>query len=150
MNREEIRTRVASVLKLRQYRSQLTVRKQTEMSLQSEKQQVENRSRRTGLPKVLVVDDDVNERKLLLNYLHDEAYDILTASDGKEALEIVLREEVDLIILDILLPKLDGFMVCRRVKQSQETKDIQVVLITCLDDMESRIKGVELGADDFW
>ena len=71
------------------------------------------------------------------------------ANDRRIPLKIALHEEVDLIILDILLPKLDGFMVCRRIKQSQETKDIQVVLITCLDDMESRIKGVELGADDF-
>lgn len=149
VNREEIRTRVASVLKLGQYRSQLTIRKQTEISLQSEKIQAQYRSRRTGLPRVLIVDDDVNERKLLLNYLRNENYDILMANDGKEALKIALHEEVDLIILDILLPKLDGFMVCRRIKQSQETKDIQVVLITCLDDMESRIKGVELGADDF-
>lgn len=149
VNKEEIRTRVASVLKLRQYRSQLTIRQQTEMSLQSEKILVKDRTRQTGLPKVLLVEDDVNERKLLLHYLRDETYEIITATDGKEALNIVLREQIDLIILDILLPKIDGFMVCRRVKQSQETKDIQVVLITCLDDMESRIKGVELGADDF-
>ena len=149
VNREEIRTRIASVLKLKQYQSQLDIRKKTESSLRIEKVQVQSEIRRKGLPKVLIVDDDPNEQKLLLNYLKDENFDILSENNGKDALKTALREEVDLIILDILLPKMDGFMVCRRIKQSKETKDIQVVLITCLDDMESRIKGVELGADDF-
>ena len=98
---------------------------------------------------MLIVDDDPSEQKLLLNYLKDENFDIRMANNGKDGLKIALQEDVDLIILDVLLPKMDGFMVCRRIKQSKETKDIQVVLITCLDDMESRIKGVELGADDF-
>ena len=149
VNREEIRTRIASVLKLKQYRTQLDIRKKTECSLQIEKVHNKKELRQKDLPKVLIVDDDPNEQKLLLNYLKDENFHILTESNGKEGLKTALQEKVDLIILDVLLPKMDGFMVCRRIKQSKETRDIQVVLITCLDDMESRIKGVEIGADDF-
>jgi two-component system cell cycle response regulator len=149
VNREEIRTRIASVLKLKQYQTQLNIRKQTESSLRIEKIHTKKELRQKEQPKVLIVDDDSNDQKLILNYLKDENFDILTANNGKEGLKTALQEKVDLIILDVLLPKMDGFMVCRRIKQSQETRDIQVVLITCLDDMESRIKGVEIGADDF-
>ena len=149
VNREEIRTRVASVLKLKQYRSQLNIRKQTESSLRIEKVQGQKKLAQKGQSKVLIVDDDPNEQKMLLNYLKNEDFNVFTATNGEDALKTAMREEVDLIILDVLLPKMDGFMVCRRIKQSKETKNIQVVLITCLDDMDSRIKGIEIGADDF-
>ena len=149
VNKEEIQTRISSVLKLKQYQSQLTVRKQTEENIQTKLLAPHNQKVKNGQQKVLVVDDDLNEQKLILNYLKEEKYKILTADSGDDALKIALQEEVDLLLLDVLLPKMDGFMVCQRIKQSQETKDIQVVMITCLDDMESRIKGIELGADDF-
>ena len=69
--------------------------------------------------------------------------------NGSDAIEAISKQRFDLILLDIMLPGIDGFEICRRIKQIDESKDTQVVLITCLSDIENKIKGVELGADDY-
>jgi putative two-component system response regulator len=98
---------------------------------------------------VLIVDDDPLNLKLLEAFLSTQPYEILTAADGEQALAIIRKREVDLVHLDVMMPGLNGFEVCRRLKSQENTRLIPVVLITALDDLDSRVKGMESGADDF-
>jgi putative two-component system response regulator len=98
---------------------------------------------------VLIVDDDPLNLKLLEAFLSTQPYEILTAADGEQALAIIQKKEVDLVHLDVMMPGLNGFEVCRRLKSQENTRLIPVVLITGLDDLDSRVKGMESGADDF-
>jgi putative two-component system response regulator len=95
------------------------------------------------------VDDEPLNLKLLEALMVPLKYDLLKAINGIEALETVANREVDLVLLDVMMPEMDGFEVCRRIKTNEATRMIPVVLITALDDMDSKIKGIEAGADDF-
>ena len=99
--------------------------------------------------KVLVVDDDVQVRNLLVRFLHDEGYATIAASNGREALAAAGREAIDLVILDVDMPLMNGFETCRRLKDDERTALIPVTMLTGLDDAESRTRGIEAGADDF-
>jgi two-component system sensor histidine kinase ChiS len=100
-------------------------------------------------PRILIVDDDPINIELMRAQLHDEGYSIDCALDGEEALERVSREKPDLILLDIMIPKKSGFEVCKHVKGKPETRSIPIIMVTALKDMESRVKGIAVGADDF-
>ncbi|NTV62070.1 MAG: response regulator [Oscillochloris sp.] len=99
--------------------------------------------------KILVVDDDPAIRDILVRILQRENYTPIMASNGLEALELVPRESPDLILLDVTMPVLDGFAVCKRLKDNEETALIPVTMLTGLDDREHRRRGLEVGADDF-
>jgi len=99
--------------------------------------------------RVLVVDDVVPNVKLLERKLTEEYFDVLTATSGAEGLEIALRELPDLILLDVVMPGMDGFEVCGRLKANPATAHIPVVMVTSLTAPEDRIRGMEKGADDF-
>jgi putative two-component system response regulator len=99
--------------------------------------------------RVLVVDDDALHRQFLQDHLLDEGYLVNTAADGEEALEKVKADTPDLILLDVMMPKLDGYEVCRRLKSDERTILIPIVMITSLKATHERIKGIEAGADDF-
>ncbi len=98
---------------------------------------------------VLVVDDEAWNRMLAEAILEDDGYRILLAEDGEEALEKIAVERPDAILLDVMMPRLDGFEVCRRLKSSRRTFFVPVMMLTALADAESKIKGLEAGADDF-
>jgi putative two-component system response regulator len=98
---------------------------------------------------ILLVDDDSRNLKLLEALLLPMNYVSIKALNGHDALSIVNKKNVDLVRLDVMMPGMDGYEVCRRLKQSEETRLIPVVLVTALDDMEAKIKGIEAGADDF-
>lgn len=99
--------------------------------------------------RILVVDDvDANVR-LLQAKLSAEYFDVLTAADGETALAKAATDQPDLVLLDVMMPGLDGFEVCRRLKAGASTRHIPVVLVTALDGREDRIRGLEAGADDF-
>jgi putative two-component system response regulator len=100
-------------------------------------------------PQVLLVDDDRRNVKLLEGYLLPERYDVLKAYSGEEALTVVGKGDVDLMLLDIMMPGLDGYEVCKRVKARESTRFIPVILITALDDLQAKVRGIEAGADDF-
>ncbi len=100
-------------------------------------------------PRVLIVDDDRRNIKLLEGYLVPQRYDVLTAHSGEEALTLLGKSEVDLILLDIMMPGLDGYEVCKRVKTIENTRFIPVILITALDDLQAKVRGIEAGADEF-
>jgi two-component system, cell cycle response regulator len=99
--------------------------------------------------RILVVDDiDVNVR-LLEAKLLAEYYDVITANNGESALAITKEQSPDLILLDVMMPGMDGYEVCERLKADPETAHIPVVMVTALNDMSDRVRGLEAGADDF-
>ena len=100
-------------------------------------------------PQILVVDDEDRNLRLMEAILLPLGYDIMLAHDGKEALEKIQETPVDVILLDIMMPKMDGFEVARRLKSDNETKIIPIVMVTALQGVEDRIKALEAGADDF-
>jgi two-component system, cell cycle response regulator len=99
--------------------------------------------------RVLVVDDIAINVKLLEAKLSSEYFDVLSASSGSAALEIADAEMPDVILLDVMMPRMDGFEVCRRLKANPRTADLPVVMVTALSDAANRLRGLEAGADDF-
>lgn len=99
--------------------------------------------------RVLVVDDILANVKLLEARLQAEYFDVLAAHSGPEALEILERERVDVVLLDVMMPGMDGFETCRRIKLSALTHHIPVVMVTALDQPSDKVTGLENGADDF-
>jgi two-component system cell cycle response regulator len=99
--------------------------------------------------RVLVVDDVPANVKLLEARLSAEYFDVATAMNGKEALAMCERAECDLVLLDVMMPDMDGFEVCRRLKTNPATHHIPVVMVTALDQPSDRVRGLEAGADDF-
>ncbi len=99
--------------------------------------------------RVLVVDDIAINVKLLEAKLSSEYFDVLSASSGSAALEIADAELPDVILLDVMMPRMDGFEVCRRLKANPRTADLPVVMVTALSDAANRLRGLEAGADDF-
>jgi len=99
--------------------------------------------------KVLVVDDNLQNLELLVAYLDALPCEVSTASDGVEALEKVRQVDPDLILLDIMMPRMSGFEVCRKIKSDPETRDIPIVMVTALNELGDIERGVESGTDDF-
>jgi putative two-component system response regulator len=95
------------------------------------------------------VDDEVENLQLLTAWLTREGYNVVTASDGEEALAAVASAHPDLVVMDVLMPKLSGYDACEQIKHSPATRLIPVVLITALHDREDKIRGINAGADDF-
>jgi putative two-component system response regulator len=103
-----------------------------------------------GMPThILVVDDSALDRKLVEDQLQATGYRVTTAADGGEALRAIETQAPDLILLDVIMPGMDGYELCRRVKADPRTILIPVVMITSLQATEERIKGIEAGADEF-
>jgi CheY-like chemotaxis protein len=105
----------------------------------------------TFLPQstVLIVDDNPQNVELLQAFLESLPVKIVTASDGVEALEKVEEHKPDLILLDIMMPRLSGFQVCRRIKEDPKTRDIQVLMVTALNELGDIEQATECGTDDF-
>lgn len=99
--------------------------------------------------RVLVVDDVLPNVKLLEAKLTSEYFDVLCATSGPDALEIIQREQPDIVLLDVMMPGMNGFEVCRRIKAGEETAHIPVIMVTALDQTSDRVAGLEAGADDF-
>ena len=100
-------------------------------------------------PKLLVVDDTPRNVKLLADLLGVKGYGVVTASSGREALAQVEAERPDLILLDVVMPEMSGYEVCRRIRENAASGMLPVVMVTALDPAVERVKGIEAGADDF-
>jgi DNA-binding response OmpR family regulator len=100
--------------------------------------------------RVLIADDDLGLRRLIGTTLGTENFDVLQAVDGEEALCIARQQHPELILLDVNMPKLDGFQVCRHLKSDPETSGIKVVMITARGTDVDRARGREVGADDYF
>jgi two-component system cell cycle response regulator len=99
--------------------------------------------------RVLIVDDIPTNVRLLEARLTAEYYEVMTASSGPQALAICDSQEVDIVLLDVMMPDMDGFEVCKRLKANPRTHHVPVLMITALDQPSDRVKGLEVGADDF-
>ena len=101
------------------------------------------------LPLILVVDDDQQNLELVQAYLEDIECETVAAHDGIEALEKVAKDKPDLILLDVMMPKMSGFEVCRRLKMDPATANIPVIMVTALNEFGDIERGIDSGTDDF-
>src|SRR2546428_5273881 len=100
-------------------------------------------------PRCLVFDDTDKNVKLLADLLTFKGYGVVTARGGREALERVASERPDLVLLDVMMPDLNGYEVCRKIRQDPASAILPVVMVTALDPAQERVKGLDAGADDF-
>ncbi len=98
---------------------------------------------------VLIVDDDLTARETLVAMLEGEHYDLQLAKDGAQALQLLEQIQPDLILLDVMMPGMDGYEVCRRIRATPQLAEVPIILLTALDDRASLVRGIESGADDF-
>jgi putative two-component system response regulator len=103
----------------------------------------------TEYPKILIVDDHPSSRMTIFAFLSLEGYEVLEADNGPTALACVSKANPDLILLDVMMPGMDGYEVCRRLKQDEQTRLIPIVFLTALNDRRARLQGIEAGGDDF-
>ncbi|MCK8817776.1 response regulator transcription factor [Natroniella sulfidigena] len=99
--------------------------------------------------KILVVDDEENIVELVKFNLEREGYQVLTAYDGAEALEKIKKKELDLVILDLMLPQVDGFEVCRQIRSDNKLNRLPIVMLSAKGEEVDKVLGLELGADDY-
>lgn len=99
--------------------------------------------------RVLIADDNEQNRELLDAYLADEDYEILMANDGQQTMEVVDAQQPDLILLDIMMPRMSGYEVCEQLKADPEKRSIPVLMVTALNEMGDIEKAVNAGCDDF-
>ncbi len=102
-----------------------------------------------AVPTVLIVDDTLSARRTLESLLKTEGYRLLFAASGAEAPVVAVREKPDLILLDVMMPDMDGYEVCRQLRVTPELSEVPIIMVTALDDRASRLRGLEVGADDF-
>lgn len=98
------------------------------------------------MKKVLLVEDEARMRMIVKDYLENDGFEVIEAKDGMEAINKFREEEVDIILLDLMIPYLDGFAVCKEIR---ETSDIPIIIITAKEEDEDKIKGFNLGADEY-
>jgi putative two-component system response regulator len=99
--------------------------------------------------RVLVADDQTQNLDLIRDILRNDRCEVITATNGKEAYEKAIALEPDLVLLDIVMPEMDGYEVCHRLKNNEQTQLIPVIMITALQELEDKVRGIEAGADDF-
>lgn len=103
----------------------------------------------SSLDKILVVDDDDDAREFLASCVSNFDYEVLQASSGREAILIAATAHPDVIVLDVVMPGMDGYQVCQELKQQAETQDIPIILVTVLRKLSDALRGFEVGAHDF-
>ncbi len=111
--------------------------------------QTKNDKTQDKTPTVLVVDDNQQNLELLQVYLEDVDCQSIPACDGPEALDIIAKNPPDLILLDVMMPKMSGFEVCRRIKNDPKTSDIPVIMVTALNEFGDIERAIDSGTDDF-
>jgi len=147
----ELKARVKSMLRLKQYRDQLSIRSQSEDML-AEALGVKASSRlqqKEDVPLVLLVEDNQIDADIVRHFMKEEPVRLVVATTGREAFSLLNSQRVDLVLLDIVLPDISGFEIFRSLKENEKSKDIPVMIITSLSGFESKITGLELGSDDF-
>lgn len=106
----------------------------------------DSQSESNAVQKILVADDEASIRRILETRLKMVGYDVVVAEDGEEAVEVFNKTNPDLVVLDVMMPKMDGYGVTREIRR---TSDVPIIILTALGDVSERITGLELGADDY-
>jgi len=101
------------------------------------------------LPQIMVVDDDADTVSILARHLQREGFLAIEAVSGAECLKLAHESAVDVILLDLMMPGMDGFQVCRKLKENPSTAEIPIIMITARDDLDARAEGMRLGVSDF-
>jgi len=149
INYLELEARVVSLLKLRKYQEQLSARGESENLMVSRAGSNFDREGMDCVPAILLVEDDAGSGKLITEYLSTVPCNIIRVQSGEEASAVVSKRCIDIMILDVLLPGMNGFEVCAEIKGKEESMPIQVVMVTSLSDTQSKLRGIEAGADEF-
>lgn len=148
VQRVELLSRIQSLILARQLEEQYATRTQVEGLFRGG----EAEARKEGQPlppqRVLIVDDEPQDAKLVQHYLNGLPLQVETFQKGEEALNRVLQNDIDLVLLDVLLPGMDGFEVLGHLRKREQTRNTQVIFITCLADLESKAKSFEIGVDE--
>src|ERR1700735_1076173 len=100
-------------------------------------------------PQIMVVDDDADTVSILARHLQREGFVAIEAISGAECIRLARENSVDVILLDLMMPEMDGFQVCRKLKEDPATAEIPVIMITARDDLDARAEGMRLGVSDF-
>jgi DNA-binding response OmpR family regulator len=100
-------------------------------------------------PKVLIIDDDDTYRSVISDVLTESGYRVIEARSGMEGLDQARQGDPDVILLDIMMPVMDGYQTCRQLRHTPATRDIPIIMLTALTDSEARFKSKEVGADDY-
>lgn len=143
VNTHELLARVKSMIRLKQYQEQLGLR------AESYRRSADEPTPDVGGPTILIVEDDERDAKLIHTYLLDAGARVLRANSQAMALVALAQRSIDLVVLDVLLPDASGLELCRRIKQREATRRIQVLMVTGVEDLETKIAGLEQGADDY-
>src|ERR1700674_2063991 len=98
---------------------------------------------------ILVADDQAANRELLEELLTTQGFKVITVSDGADVIQELVKTQIDLVLMDVMMPRLTGFQACEKIKNNPDTYLIPVILITALSDRQDRIEGIRVGADDF-
>lgn len=101
------------------------------------------------MPKILLIEDEKEIQELVSYNLIREGYDVRVAGDGKKGLEMVYTEHPDLVLLDIMLPVLDGYEVCKAIRANNESTNLPIIMLSARDEVADKVIGLELGADDY-
>lgn len=149
VNTAELETRVLSLLRMKKYQEQLNAREQAEKDLIGKPKHNASIEKHINAPTVLLVEDDKKDAQLISNHLKKMPIHLQIVRTGSEALKKLQYEKIDLLLLDLILPDIDGISICRKVKNNEKTMSVQVVIVTTLDDLKVKIRGIEEGADDF-
>ena len=149
VNTLELQARVRSLLKLQKFQEQLKNRLQTESEFSMASEPDSHVEDDYLKPSVLLVDDNEKDIRLMRHYLSDLQIELGVAKTGDDALKMVLKQSWDVILLDLFLPGMSGSKICKYLKSKDATRNIQVVIITATDDLNNKIRCIELGTDDF-
>ncbi len=147
MSKDPIDAKIIELLKHDGTISNLEISRKLGISEEDVKKRIGNLSETR--PKVLIVDDEMDTLLPLKRSLEVENYIVVEALNGQEALDIVKNEIPDIILLDIMLPGMDGYEVCSRLKNNALTKNIPIIMLTARDNVKEKVKGLETGADDY-
>ena len=112
-------------------------------------QQIKSGKDQNKIPAVLVVDDNQQNLELLQAYLHDMDCQTVPADNGPQALQIIGEKSIDLVLLDVMMPKMSGFEVCKKIKSDPKTTDIPVIMVTALTEFGDIERAIDSGTDDF-
>ncbi len=149
VNTSELRARVQSLLRLKEYREQLKARTRSEKFILEPADDKETKNMVNPFPLILLVEDDPKDAKIIQEYLSNEPFRVEHMKTGESAVAFSKKEKIDLMVVDILLPGMDGFEVIENLKEQDDQRNAQVVLITSLDNLENKLRGITLGADEY-
>ncbi len=149
VNTLELLARVKSLIRLNRFHEQLKSRIQTE-SLFTGEQKSDTFSKKEILnPSVLLIEDSDEDIRLMRHYLSDLTIRLHVVKTGEDALNLIVKQSFDVVLLDIFLPGMDGFELCQFLKEKDATRNIQIVVISASNDLDNKIRCIELGSDDF-